>query len=95
MPRYDYGCPSCGSVFEISHGMFEEPKVECPACARPAKRLLSSPNLKLGNWSSPTAAKYAKTSPVEEIARERELQKGYEDIRLPEPVKHNPWRGSS
>jgi putative FmdB family regulatory protein len=91
VPRYDYACANCGNAFETSHGMFEEPKVECPACKHAAERLLSSPNLKLGNWSSPTAAKYAKTTPAEEIAREREQQKAYKDIWLPSAVKHNPW----
>jgi hypothetical protein len=27
----------------------------------------------------------------EEIARERDLQKDYERIWLPPPVKHSPW----
>ncbi|MGH7833530.1 MAG: FmdB family zinc ribbon protein [Candidatus Binatia bacterium] len=91
MPTYDYRCGACGNIFEASHGMREAPAVECAECGLPAKRLLSAPNLKLGNWSSPTAAKYARTTPAEEIARERELQKGYQDVWLPDAVKHNPW----
>lgn len=95
MPIYEYGCGSCRQVFEISHGMFEKPRVGCTRCGRRAKRLLSAPGLKLGNWSSPTAARYAKTTAGEEIAREREQQKGYDKIWLPDAVKHNPWNGSS
>jgi hypothetical protein len=30
-------------------------------------------------------------SPREEVAKERELQKDYERIWLPPPVKHSPW----
>ena len=32
-----------------------------------------------------------KMSPREEVAKERELQKDYERIWLPPPVKHSPW----
>jgi hypothetical protein len=48
-------------------------------------------NLNLNSFSSPTEAKYAKMSPREEVAKEQELQKVYERIWLPPPVKHNPW----
>ncbi|HWP60401.1 MAG TPA: zinc ribbon domain-containing protein [Candidatus Acidoferrales bacterium] len=95
MPRYDYACADCGTNFEISHGMFEEPRILCPRCRCPAKRLLGAPGLNLGNCSSPSAAKYAKISPAEEIAREREQQKDYQGIWLPAQVKHNPWDGST
>jgi putative FmdB family regulatory protein len=94
MPRYDYACTDCGNNFETGHGMFEEPRVLCPRCGRRAKRLLCAPGLNLGNCSSPTAAKYAKISPAEEIAREREQQRNYQDIWLPAEVKHNPWEGT-
>ena len=43
------------------------------------------------NFSSPTQARYARISEREEIVREGELQKDYERIWLPPPVKHNPW----
>jgi len=44
-----------------------------------------------GNFSSPTAEKYSTISPQEEIAKEKELQRVYERIWLPPPVKHSPW----
>jgi hypothetical protein len=31
-------------------------------------------------------------SDAEEIAREQALQKSYQTIWLPAPVKHNPWQ---
>jgi len=36
-------------------------------------------------------SKYARMPIQEELAREKELQKSYENIRLPNGVKHNPW----
>jgi hypothetical protein len=48
-------------------------------------------HLNRGNYAGPTEAKYAKLSARDEIARERILQKDYERIWLPPPVKHSPW----
>jgi hypothetical protein len=53
--------------------------------------VISAPNLNRGNFSSPTAEKYSKISPQEEIAKEKELQRVYERVWLPPPVKHSPW----
>ena len=54
-------------------------------------RLISAPRLNRYNFSGPTEAKYAKVSLREEVAKERELQRVYERIWLPPPVKHEPW----
>ncbi len=35
--------------------------------------------------------RFFKADEAEEIAREQVLQKTYQTIGLPEPVKHNPW----
>ena len=64
---------------------------ECPRCRGVIARLISAPNLNRGNFSSPTEAKYARMSDREEMVRERELQKVYERVWLPPPVKHSPW----
>jgi hypothetical protein len=34
---------------------------------------------------------YAKVSPQQELTTEQELQRTYERIWLPPPVKHSPW----
>ena len=39
MPRYDYRCTSCGTVFESIHGMREHPQMFCPDCGAPAERV--------------------------------------------------------
>ncbi len=39
MARYNYRCTSCGSVFEVTHGMLEHPEVTCPTCGAPALRV--------------------------------------------------------
>ena len=91
MPVYEYECAHCRVIYEVRQGMSDPPLAACPRCTEPVNRIISAPNLKRYNFSSPTEAKYAKVTPREEIAKERELQKGYERIWLPPPVKHNPW----
>ena len=39
MARYDYRCPACDIVFEVTHGMLEHPQVTCPDCGGPAMRV--------------------------------------------------------
>jgi hypothetical protein len=73
------------------HGMNDPAPERCPRCGGPLHRRISAPRLNRHNFSSPTEAKYAKVSPREEIAKERELQKVYESVWLPPPVVHNPW----
>ena len=41
MPTYEYRCRECGNEFEKFQRMSEEPVAECPACGKPAERLLS------------------------------------------------------
>ena len=91
MPTYEYECAPCRVVFETQHGMNDTPLGACPRCEGPVKRLMSAPGFNRGNFSSPTEAKYSKISIREEIAREKVLQKDYERVWLPPPVKHSPW----
>ena len=77
-------------IYKVHHGMNEHPEICCPECRRLTERMISAPSLSLGRHSSPTAAKYAKVSASEEIAREKELQKTYQTIWLPPEVKHGP-----
>ncbi len=42
MARYDYKCTSCGTVFEVQHGMTEHPDVTCPECGAPADKVFSA-----------------------------------------------------
>lgn len=91
MPTYEYECVPCRVVYETRHGVGDSPPVGCPRCGAPISRLLSAPNFNRGNYASPTEAKYARLSAREEVAREKVLQKDYERIWLPPPVKHSPW----
>jgi putative FmdB family regulatory protein len=91
MPVYEYECAPCQVVYQVLHGMNDPPLGTCPRCEGAVTRLVSAPRLSRHNFSSRTAAKYASVSPREEIARERELQKVFERIWLPPPVKHSPW----
>jgi putative FmdB family regulatory protein len=91
MPVYEYKCEPCQVIYRVRQGMQDDPVQTCPTCEGPVTRLISAPNIQRGNFSSPTQARYAKMTPTEEIARERALQKSYQTIWLPPPVKHNPW----
>ena len=91
MPIYEYECHPCQVRYQMLHGMRETPLQTCPTCGGSVTRCISAPNLNRGNFSSPTPAKYAKMTSSEEVAREAELQKSYQTIWLPPPVKHNPW----
>ena len=41
MARYDYKCTSCGTVFEVQHGMTERPEVHCPSCGADAEKVFT------------------------------------------------------
>jgi putative FmdB family regulatory protein len=91
MPVYEYQCEPCRVIYEARQGLKDAPLETCPRCGGTLARLLSAPNFNRGNHASPTEAKYARMSAREEIAREQALQRDYERIWLPPPVKHSPW----
>jgi putative FmdB family regulatory protein len=93
MPVYEYECEPCRVIYEARQSLRDAPLETCPRCGGGVARLVSAPNFNRGNHASPTEAKYARMSHREEIARERVLQKDYERIWLPPPVKHSPWDG--
>jgi len=41
MPAYDYKCPSCDSIFEVTRGFGDTSSVCCPSCEVEAKRVYS------------------------------------------------------
>lgn len=90
MPTYEYECAPCRVIYEVRQRLADPPVGQCPHCRGAVTRLFSAPNVNRANFSSPTEAKYARMSEREEIARERELQKEYQRIWLPPPVKHDP-----
>jgi putative FmdB family regulatory protein len=90
MPVYEYECAPCRVVYEIRQRLSDPALGGCPRCQGPVARLISAPNVNRLNVASPTAARYARVSDREEIARERDLQRDYERVWLPPPVKHDP-----
>ncbi len=46
MARYDYRCTSCGTVFEVEHGMTEHPEVTCPSCGKEAEKVFNASGIK-------------------------------------------------
>ena len=47
MARYDYRCPKCDVVFEVTHGMLEHPVVTCPTCGSVATRVFDASGIVL------------------------------------------------
>ena len=60
------------------NGINDPPLENCPRCEGSVTRLISAPRINRHNFSGPTEAKYAKVSPQQEIAKERDLQRVYE-----------------
>jgi putative FmdB family regulatory protein len=90
VPIYEYRCVACRDIHEVLQGFADKPIAACPTCGQPLRRLISAPKLNTGNHTSPTAARYARMSSSEEVAREKKLQRGYDTLRLPPGVKHGP-----
>jgi putative FmdB family regulatory protein len=91
VPTYEYACDPCRVIYQTRHGI-NDPRPElCPRCNGALRKVISAPSLNVHNYASPTEAKYANLSESDEIKKEKELQKVYETIWLPEGVKHSPW----
>ena len=41
MPTYDYKCTRCNKIFEVFHGITENPDVLCPECSGVSVRQIS------------------------------------------------------
>jgi len=91
VPTYEYACDACRIIYQTRHSISESGPSSCSECEGDLRKVLSAPNLNMSNHTSPTAAKYAKMSETEELARENELQKVYKTIWVPPEVKHSPW----
>jgi len=69
VPTYDYTCEECGTRVELRHRIDESPSATCAACGSALTRLFTVPRLNVGSHSSATAARYAKLTQGEEVAR--------------------------
>jgi putative FmdB family regulatory protein len=43
MPRYDYECDTCGTIFEVKHGFDDPAPATCPNGHPTVHRLISAP----------------------------------------------------
>lgn len=91
MPTYEYACDPCRIIYQTRHGINDPAPAQCRECKRALRKVLSAPSLNTRNHSSPTAARYAKLSESDEIAKEMDLQRVYQTIWIPPEVKHSPW----
>ena len=80
MPAYDYACEACSAVVELRHRVDESPSATCAACGGPLTRLFTVPRVNVGNHSSAAAARYAKLTEGEEVAR---VQAELEAVKRP------------
>ncbi len=87
MPLYEYACEPCGSRVEVRHGIKEAGPTSCPACGGTLRRVFTAPRVNAGNYSSPSAARYAKLSESEEIKRGRAE---HESVRISDPLDDTP-----
>jgi hypothetical protein len=78
-------------IYKTRHKISEPGPDQCPKCSGALRKVISAPSLNTARFTSPTEAKYADLSISDEIKKEKELQKVYETIWLPEGVKHSPW----
>ena len=62
MPIYEYQCEACEHKFDMLQKITAEPLKECPECAGPVHKLISSTSfiLKGGGWY---ATEYGKNRP--------------------------------
>jgi hypothetical protein len=78
-------------IYKTRHKISEPGPDQCPKCSGALRKVIAAPSLNTARFTSPTEAKYADLSISDEIKKEKELQKVYETIWLPEGVKHSPW----
>tara|TARA_A100000164_G_C21842737_1_gene740907 strand:- start:912 stop:1220 length:309 start_codon:yes stop_codon:yes gene_type:complete len=99
MPIYEYACDPCLVIFKTSHKINEKRPSICPKFSEckhldekiKLKKVISAPGIIGKKFSSPTAAKYSNMTISEELAKEKELQKIFQTLWMPEEVKHDPW----
>lgn len=85
MARYDYRCPKCDVVFEVSHGMLEHPVVTCPTCGAVATRVFDASGIVLkgsGFYNTDMRGKTGPTPGTSGPSENKELAKtGRRDIK--------------
>lgn len=42
MPKYDFKCPSCGSIEEYEHSVNDDPTLECEDCCVEVKKMFTA-----------------------------------------------------
>ena len=87
MPIYEYTCTACTSRVEITHRINDAPAARCSTCGGTLERVFTAPRLNLVNSSSPTAARYAKMSPAEEVNR---MRADLDSLRRERPSSSDP-----
>lgn len=45
MPTYTYECDGCGQVWDVKHGINDEPVLDCDNCGGDMRRIFAAPAL--------------------------------------------------
>ena len=72
--RYDYCCTKCDHLFEVKHGMKENPKIKCPQCGktnRPAARFCRHCGASLGGAAAASPPAPGPAAPPPQIEHMR------------------------
>jgi putative FmdB family regulatory protein len=72
MPIYEYECQRCGHIFELFQAMNSDPPRGCSDCGGRVERILSSPSLNLGKFTSRSAARHARQSVDQQAKQEQD-----------------------
>jgi putative FmdB family regulatory protein len=56
VPFYDYICDPCGAEFETFHKMTETPRIVCPKCGAPARKVVSACGIIIRNTGARRAS---------------------------------------
>ena len=69
MPRYEYECPRCEKVFEVSQKFSDAPLSQCPDCSGPVTKVISMSSfaLKGSGWYTSDYKRAAKPESKSEV----------------------------
>lgn len=83
MPIYEYECPGCETVHEVTQKMSDAPLATCPTCGGPVKKLisLSAFHLKGTGWYN---TDYKKSTNTAASAAPKAESKGEDKPAKPE-----------
>jgi putative FmdB family regulatory protein len=90
MPTYDYQCPDCKFIMEVTHSIKESPAIFCPTAKHPGGRSIKMERLISLNKSGGFIFKQWTESQVYKIGRDKRKQNNELDMRQIERYGSGP-----